>query len=127
MKPRRTLPLLLALVSSVGLVAPLGAQEERPAAVTAGATPGATAAPTASQFEPPVQLTSENRPLGAGRLFPSPVVHDLDGDGVPEIYLGDLPGNITVTRRAAVDGSVAWEATKPLNGASGQQLKFQNW
>ena len=123
MKPWRTFPLGLVLAGSLGIGVALGAQEERPVALTGGAK----VAPTASVFEPPVRLMSEKEYLGSGRLFPSPVAHDLDGDGVPEIYLGDLPGRITVTRRATVDGSVTWGATRPLEGASGQPLDFSNW
>jgi hypothetical protein len=60
---------------------------------------------------------------GRDRLYPSPGMHDVDGDGKLDIVIGDLRGYLTVTKRTA-DG---WSAEENLLGADGKPLKFNNW
>jgi len=74
-------------------------------------------------FEAPVRLMAGEEPMGAKRLYPSPVMQDLDGDGKPEMVLGDLIGNLTVSRR---DGET-WSAPTPLEKADGEPIRFHNW
>ncbi len=77
-------------------------------------------------FATPVRVRAGASFLGAGRMFPSPVFHDLDGDGLVDIVVGDLPGRLTVARRtAAVPAQFAAE-TKVL-GKDGEQVDLQNW
>ena len=74
-------------------------------------------------FAEPVQIKAGDKILGEGRLYPSPVLHDVDGDGTAEMLIGDLRGMITVAKRTK-DG---FGPEKPLLAADGKQLKFHNW
>lgn len=84
-------------------------------------------APKTPAFERPAQIRSGTAPLGHDRVYPSPVFHDLDGDGVLDIVLGDLPGNVTVTKRTAEGDPTALGKTVPVPAADGKPLDFENW
>lgn len=82
----------------------------------------------AQTFEAPVRLQSGETFLGAAlnkrdRLYPSPALHDVDGDGKADLVIGDLFGNLTVAKRTK-DG---WAEETNLMGADGKPLKFNNW
>lgn len=88
----------------------------------------ACAALVAQTFDAPVQVKAGDNFVGnqlnkTDRLYPSPALHDLDGDGNLEMVIGDLRGTLTVTSRTK-DG---WGEEKVLNGADGKPLKFSNW
>ena len=87
-------------------------------AVVAGAGPDSSAL-----FEAPVRIEAGDKHMGAKRLYPSPVLFDVDGDGKTEMIIGDLIGNLTVSER---EGDT-WSAPEPLKGADGKPLKFHNW
>ena len=76
------------------------------------------------RFAPAKRIKAGNAFLGAGRLYPSPVLHDVNGDGRPDVVVGDLFGRITVAHRGA-DGALA--AEQPVNDRDGRPLKFHNW
>ncbi|MEM8884966.1 MAG: VCBS repeat-containing protein [Planctomycetota bacterium] len=71
--------------------------------------------------EEPRFKAPERLPVGENRYYPSPVMHDLDGDGKPELIVGDLRGMVTMSKM----GALADE--KPVLMADGKPLKFQNW
>ena len=75
-------------------------------------------------FEAPVRLMAGERAMGSKRLYPSPVMFDVDGDKRADLVIGDLFGRLTVSRRGAGE---AWGESKPLEGADGKPLKFHNW
>lgn len=80
------------------------------------------------QFADPIRIQAGDKDLGAGRLYPSPTMHDVDGDGVRDLVIGDLFGKVTWARGIKGTGaSVSFEAEKPLNAANGKPLKFHNW
>lgn len=78
-------------------------------------------------FAAPVRLMAGDQPMGQGRLYPSPSLFDLDGDGVAEMVIGDLFGRLTVSKRIAGEDTTVWTAPEPLQGADGKPLKFSNW
>lgn len=118
-----TVPLsLAALVCSVCMTLPSPAQERTSKALKKAAT-----TPQAQLFEAPVRLKSGEDFLGSDRLYPSPVVQDLDKDGVPELVIGDLFGRVTVTKREKISGSAQWGKTTKLLGSDGKEIKFSNW
>lgn len=80
-----------------------------------------------ARFAPPVRLLAGDAPMGEGRLYPSPALYDLDGDGVDELILGDLRGVLTVSKRRTGDGPQGWSEASALKGAGGDDLKFHNW
>ncbi len=78
-------------------------------------------------FAAPVRLRAGDQPMGEGRLYPSPALIDLDGDGVAEMIIGDLFGKLTVSKRIPGEDSTVWSEPQPLEGADGKPLKFSNW
>ncbi|HEX6813450.1 MAG TPA: hypothetical protein VF384_17660 [Planctomycetota bacterium] len=78
-------------------------------------------------FAPPVRLKAGEKFVGEQRYFPSPVFHDMNGDGSLDIVVGDLVGKLTVALRRPGDGPIAFEAETTLKAADGKDLKFHNW
>ncbi len=84
--------------------------------------------PGQPRFAAPKRIHAGDGFLGEGRLYPSPVLHDIDGDKRPDIVVGDLRGKVTVAcRETGDDKTVRFGAEKPLKDRSGEQLKFHNW
>lgn len=86
----------------------------------------ATAVAQSPVFAPPVRLQAGDKLLGQGRLFPSPVYQDLDGDGRPDIVVGDLLGRLTVAHRGK-DDAVTFGKEVNVLGADGKQVDLKNW
>ena len=82
----------------------------------------------AADFEPPQMVMSENKPAGqklnkAMRSYPSPGMHDLDGDGLKDLFIGDLWGEFTYLKRT----KKGWGPEQKLLAADGKLLQFRNW
>ncbi|MFK7740716.1 MAG: hypothetical protein AB8H80_10365 [Planctomycetota bacterium] len=112
---------LLAAASALALTSapnPLLAQGQRSNGARSDRSPLAA----------PVQLTAGDQLLGKGRLYPSPVAHDWNGDGLFDIFVGDLFGHITVAVQQANDGSmIRFDAEQKLKDQNGKVLDFGNW
>src|SRR6187551_4116390 len=78
-------------------------------------------APVAPTFAPPVRLMAGEAFLGGGRLFPSPVFHDVNGDGLSDIVVGDLPGRLTVALRVKGDDPRKFAAETELMASDGKR------
>lgn len=89
----------------------------------AALTSGGAGAPPQTNFEDPVRLMEGETFMGAKRLYPSPVMHDVDGDKIPDMVIGDLFGKVTFAKRE----NGQWSGPQPLMGADGAPLKFHNW
>ena len=81
----------------------------------------------ATTFAPPVRVMAGDTMLGKGRMFPSPVLFDVDGDGRRDIVVGDLPGRLTVALRQPGSGAPVFGKEQPMLGADGKQIDFGNW
>lgn len=79
------------------------------------------------QFEDPVLIMAGDQPLAHNTLYPSPALHDLDGDGRPELLIGDLFGKIRFATRAPGSDPTRWSELQDLQDAEGKSLKFSNW
>jgi hypothetical protein len=79
-----------------------------------------------TRFAAPKRVAAGDASLGEGRLYPSPVLHDADGDGLPDIVVGDLLGAVTFAPRVA-GKAVAFGAEKPFHDRDRKPLKFHNW
>ena len=87
----------------------------------------ATAVAQSPTFAPPVRLKAGDKFLGEGRLFPSPVYHDLNGDGVADIVVGDLPGRLTVAYGTRTAAAPTFGPEEHVKGADGKQVDLHNW
>ena len=80
------------------------------------------------RFAAPRRLMAGKDYLGARRPYPSPVVHDFDGDGRGDIVTGDLFGKLTGAPRVSpADGPAKLGQDRPLKGRDGKTLDFNNW
>jgi len=75
------------------------------------------------RFAAPQRIAAGDAIAGAGRLYPSPVLFDIDRDGKADLLIGDLIGNVTVARRTD-DG---FAAEQKLLDRDGKPLRFHNW
>jgi hypothetical protein len=104
----------------------------RVAVLTVSLLPIASAIAQSPTFAPPVRLKAGDSflghkdPDGRERLYPSPVYHDLDGDGLADIVVGDLRGHLTVARRVA-GSAPAFAKEEKVLGADGKILDLGNW
>ena len=80
-----------------------------------------------ARFAAPKRIKAGDEFLGAGRLYPSPVLHDVDGDKRPDVVVGDLFGRVTFACLEASRPAVVLGSEKPLKDRSGEQLNFHNW
>jgi hypothetical protein len=85
------------------------------------------AAQAADTFAPPVRLKAGDKFMGEGRLYPSPVFHDVNGDGLPDVVVGDLPGFLTVALRLPGADPTAFGPETNLKDFEGKDLKSHNW
>ncbi|MBL8756468.1 MAG: hypothetical protein JNK15_24450 [Planctomycetes bacterium] len=86
----------------------------------------ASAAAQSPDFAPPVRLMAGDKFLGGGRMYPSPVWHDLNGDGVLDVVVGDLPGRLTVAYGAR-GAATTYGPDEKVLGADGKQVDLHNW
>lgn len=82
--------------------------------------------PTPDTFAAPVRLKAGDKFLGEGRLYPSPMFHDMNGDGISDIVVGDLVGKITIALRKPGE-PVSYAAETKMLAADGKPLDFANW
>ena len=80
-----------------------------------------------ARFAPPRRIMAGRVFAGQGRMFPSPVMHDVDGDKRLDLVVADLRGTVTVARRAPTKAPVRFERETPMLGRGRKPLKFNNW
>ncbi len=76
-------------------------------------------------FADPVPLLRDGA-NHTGILYPSPVLHNLDGEGQPELLIGDLRGYITYSHRVPDGADHQWGPAKQVQ-SQGKALKLDNW
>lgn len=84
-------------------------------------------APVESQFSAAVRLQAGVASLGGGRLYPSPVFRDMNGDGLSDLVVGDLVGRLTIALRTPGAPPRAFAAEFEMMAADGGRLDFHNW
>lgn len=84
-----------------------------------------------AEFNEPIQLMVGDLPvMHRGYSYPAPALYDLDGDGSPELYAGDLRGTIYIFKKSNGERSgdwSAWEEADVLKDAEGKPIDFNNW
>jgi len=80
-----------------------------------------------SVFADPVRVMAGSEPMGAGMIYPSPVLYDIDGDKQVELVVGDLMGYVHIAEKLAGDDPAAWAELVKLQSAEGKDIKFSNW
>ncbi|MAG58102.1 MAG: hypothetical protein CMJ83_17590 [Planctomycetes bacterium] len=78
-----------------------------------------------ARFAAPKRIQAGDAFMGEGRLYPSPALHDVNGDGQQDIVVGDLFGRVTVAQGSK--SAATFGPDKPLNDRDGKPLKFHNW
>jgi hypothetical protein len=96
-------------------------------ALLLGAWARADEVDTTPRFAAPVRISAGDAIVGVGRYYPSPVLHDIDGDGLLDIVVADLFGKVTVAKRVPAENGVAYAKEAPLLARDGKPLKFSNW
>lgn len=86
----------------------------------------ASAVAQTPEFAAPVRLKAGDKLLGEGRLFPSPVYQDVNGDGLRDVVVGDLVGHLTVALREP-GAAAKFMAETEMLGADGKAIDFHNW
>lgn len=79
-----------------------------------------------SLFGKPEPLLTAGKPF-KGIMYPSPVLQDLDGDGVAELIVGDLPGRMRFAKRDASGKDTDWAALQPMKLWNGDRIDLSNW
>lgn len=88
--------------------------------------PQHSGASDAPRFAPARRISAQDAFAGSERLFPSPVLFDVDGDGHRDLVVADLRGSLTVAPGLAeAPGRFGKEV--PLEKSDGNQLDFSNW
>lgn len=84
-----------------------------------------------SVFELPVRLEVAGEPLNqrAKKMFPSPAIFDVDGDGKDELVIGSLMGDVGVHENlnASGKGDPVWGQWKALKDGDGKSIRTSNW
>ncbi|MCA8976396.1 MAG: VCBS repeat-containing protein, partial [Planctomycetes bacterium] len=87
----------------------------------------AVAQQSTTTFAAPVRLMAGDKFMGEGRLYPSPAFHDLNGDGLLDVVIGDLPGRITIALRKPGNGTPTFAAETKMKALDGKDIDFHNW
>lgn len=82
---------------------------------------------SSARFAEPVRLETEEGLLGENRLYPSPALQDMNGDGKLDIVIADLFGHVTVAHRQADAEGIVFGAEQKMLNDKGKELKFENW
>ncbi|MEM1450423.1 MAG: hypothetical protein AAF957_11115 [Planctomycetota bacterium] len=93
--------------------------------LVASAGLGVEAEAPKARFAPPVQLTAGGSEH-TGILYPSPALHDVDGDGALELLIGEIFGTITISERDPEGPATAWREAQSMK-VGGEPIKLNNW
>ncbi len=94
---------------------------------TAASQDASPAVTTGDVFAAPVRLAAGDAFMGQKRMYPSPTFHDMNGDGLADIVVGDLIGKLTVALRRPGDGVPTYAAETKLKAVDGKDIDFNNW
>jgi hypothetical protein len=108
-------PILLSMLVSMLSFAPISVAQD------------STQDSSSILFGEPVRIMAGDAFLGAKRLYPSPVLHDVNADGKLDVVIGDLWGKITFAQRNGEKENVTFDREKPLLASNGKQLDFSSW
>lgn len=82
----------------------------------------------AAAFQPAVQLEAGGEPIDVTKMrgYPGPALHDQDGDGLLDLYVGTFAGKILVHRNVGTATAPAFARAEFLK-ADGEDLHISNW
>ena len=78
------------------------------------------------EFKAPVEVLAGGNDF-SGVLYPSPVFHDINGDGRHELVIGDLRGYLEYATRLSAGDEGEWGEMTKLQATDGKDIKFSNW
>ncbi len=79
--------------------------------------------PAKPTFAPLVELKAGGESI-TEMMYPSPVLHDIDRDGIRELVIGDIFGHIRVGEPA--DTATTWSKLTKVH-ANDEILRLNNW
>lgn len=91
----------------------------------------ATALTTAQEnpsFGKPVKVEADGVAIDAGKNngYSGPLFHDVDADGLPDLLVTSIRGNIRYFKNYGTRRVPAFKEQKPLQ-AEGKPLRIRNW
>ncbi|HLU38889.1 MAG TPA: hypothetical protein VK081_05860 [Planctomycetota bacterium] len=89
---------------------------------------GVAVAQDATPLEPAVKVEADGAVIDtvAGIGHAGPLLHDLDGDGKPELLVSDFRGGIRRFVDEGERGTPRWVEKEPLS-AAGKPIRIHNW
>lgn len=128
--------MLWLLVSALSFASAQDAVEMTKATETTE-TQSLNSAATVEIFEAPLRLTVDDMPLNHDNkvMYISPTLHDVDGDGKPELIIGDVTGGLGFHKNEKVSGEdqsasgddPVWGPRQTFEDSTGEPIKLTNW
>lgn len=81
-------------------------------------------------FEKPVFLKQGDAPLNESgdMMYPSPIIIDIDNDGVDEMVVGTIFGGLySLEDQNKGKGEPKWDSPKPMKTTDGELIALNNW
>jgi len=107
----------------------LFAQDEGEKAAPASAA--AVTLPTSEHFMAPRMVMLGDEPLNSStnQMYPSPAIYDIDGDGKPNLVVGDIRGRLFyyANQNQSGTGEPVWTAPIQLTQHDGEAVSVPNW
>jgi hypothetical protein len=84
--------------------------------------------PAEFEFSDPVLIHAGGQPIDMGPQigYAGPTLHDANGDGLLDLYVGSFQGKILLSMNVGKPNSPAFRSPKWLQ-AEGQEIQISNW
>jgi len=119
------------LASAIGICFFTACSGSSSASLNTSLTKAKNVVNSSNLLDRPIRISVNDAPLNskAKKMFPSPAVFDVDGDGSKELVIGDLMGGVGVYANLNTSGAgePVWGPRKPLYDSKGDPIVTANW